>query len=55
MKGRVTYPFTINSHVGIRRKAQVRDLGDVLNMLHVCGITTCPKDDSYLGSRVDVV
>jgi len=24
-------------------------------MLHVCGIAACPKDDSYLGLRVDVV
>jgi hypothetical protein len=24
-------------------------------MLHVCGITASPKDDSYLGFRVDVV
>lgn len=55
MKGCITNPFTINCHVSIRRNAQVCDLGDVLNMLHVCGIATRPKDDGYLGSRADVV
>lgn len=55
MKRRVTYPFTVNSHVNIRRNTQVRNLGDAPNMLHVCGVTTCPKDDGYLGFGVDVV
>lgn len=55
MKDHVTYPFTINSHVSIRRNVQVRDLGDAFNVLHVCRITTCPEDDSYLGLGTDIV
>lgn len=49
------YPFTINSHVNVGRNAQVCDLGDVFNMLHVRGITTSPEDDGYLSFRADVV
>lgn len=55
MKRPVTYPFAVDSHISIRWNAQVRNFWDILDMLHVCGITTCAKDDGYLGSRADVV
>jgi hypothetical protein len=51
----MTHPFTVDSHVNLVVNAKVLDLRNVLDMLHVRGITARSKDTCDLGVRVDVV
>jgi hypothetical protein len=48
-------PLAIYPHLFRVVDAQVLDLGDVLNLLHVRGIAPCAENNSDLGARVDVV
>lgn len=51
----VTHPFTVDSHVNLVVKSKVLDLWNVLDVLHVRGVTPRSKDTCDLGVGVNVV
>ncbi len=52
---RTPYPFAIDSHLNVRVDAQMRNLGDIRNALHVSGVATRSEDASNLGVRINIM
>ena len=52
---RCAYPFAVDSHLHLRVDAKVRDLGDVLDFLHIRGITPGAEDARNTSLGVHVV
>jgi hypothetical protein len=55
MRGRTTYPFAVDGHLCLVVDAQVFDLVDLPDALHVSSITTSTEDHCNTRVRVPVV